>query len=218
MGYSLEELKAHIEDSLSKADAGKSGISEEIIRMEGYSGSKTRHLYNNLCSLPGAAYLEVGAWKGSSFVSAIFGNSAKAVAVDNWSEFFGPKDEFIANVSSLAPGSDWSFVEKDFSKLVSSDFPPSISGFDIYLYDGCHEYECHEASLPAVAEFMSDRFIFVVDDWRGDGTWESVVRGTHDGIARSGVRVESCWIRESRQEAWGSSEYWNGVAIFLCEK
>jgi len=65
--------------------------------MEGMSSTKTRHFYNNLLQMTDARYLEIGTYKGSSVCSAMFNNRAKVICIDNWSEFGGPRSEFLIN-------------------------------------------------------------------------------------------------------------------------
>ena len=79
------------------AENGISKIDENLKLMEGMSGIKTRHFYNNLLTIEGSRYLEIGTWKGSSVCSAMCGNSGSVFCIDNWSEFGGPKSEFLEN-------------------------------------------------------------------------------------------------------------------------
>ena len=97
--YSLEVLVNHVDSSIKNAYNNKSKVSNEILKMEGMSGDKTRHLYNNICDLSGVHYLEVGTWKGSSFISALYNNiNVHGTSVDNWSQFDGPRGEFYKNI------------------------------------------------------------------------------------------------------------------------
>ena len=58
-----------IKDLIEKTD---SKINEEIIKLEGMTGTKTRHFYNNLLSsIENPVYLEIGTWKGSSLCAAM---------------------------------------------------------------------------------------------------------------------------------------------------
>ena len=50
----------HITKCLELADKELSKADPEIFDMEGLSGNKTRHFYNNICSMEDARYLEVG--------------------------------------------------------------------------------------------------------------------------------------------------------------
>lgn len=95
-------LVAHVRRSLRLADLRRSKLPAAVLEMEGMSGDKTRHLYSNLCCLPGVRHLEVGCWKGSSLVAALYGNGGsveQSVAIDDFSEFGGPKEEFLENVT-----------------------------------------------------------------------------------------------------------------------
>jgi hypothetical protein len=51
-------LIENIKNSLSKTDNYSSKITDEILSMPGMSGPKTRHFYNNLCSMNDARYLD----------------------------------------------------------------------------------------------------------------------------------------------------------------
>ena len=97
----METYKTLIDTAFENAENNISKINDEIIKIHGMSGTKTRHFYNNLLNTEDARYLEIGTWKGSSVCSAICGNKAKVVCIDNWSEFGGPKEEFIQNFNNF---------------------------------------------------------------------------------------------------------------------
>ena len=91
----MSYLITHIINSLENANKNKSKIDEDILDMNGMSGKKTRHFYNNLCSMEDARYLEIGVWKGSTLCSAMCNNeNLICLGIDNWSEFGGPKNVF----------------------------------------------------------------------------------------------------------------------------
>jgi hypothetical protein len=75
------------ENNVSKID-DKTTEGQEILTYEGYTGTKTRHLYNNICSdthkVP-IRYLEIGTWNGSSSISAVYKNNIEALFIDNLS-------------------------------------------------------------------------------------------------------------------------------------
>jgi hypothetical protein len=89
-----ETYKTLIDTAFKNAENDISKLTDDILSMEGMTGKKTRHFYNNLLNTEDARYLEIGCWKGSSVCSAMYGNKAKIVCIDNWSEFEGPKTEF----------------------------------------------------------------------------------------------------------------------------
>jgi hypothetical protein len=101
---SADEAWSHVLNSLSLAYINRSKLTQEILALEGFSGTKTRHLYNSICSAPWAKYLEVGVWKGSTFVSALYNNThCNATAIDNWSAFSGSFSNLTALHQSTLP-------------------------------------------------------------------------------------------------------------------
>lgn len=53
--------------------------SEPYLFHDRMSSPKVRHLLNNLCSLPSTSYLEIGTWKGSTWISALFQNQKSVI-------------------------------------------------------------------------------------------------------------------------------------------
>jgi hypothetical protein len=167
------KFQEHIETAFINAEKCVSKVTEEILNMEGMSGKNTRHFYNNLLNMEDARYLEIGTWKGSSVCSAMCGNKATVLCIDNWSEFGGPKEEFLKNFEKHRGENDAAFIEQDCFQVDMSSFPK----FNIYMYDGNHTKESHYKALVHYYDSLDDIFIFIVDDWNlkdvRDGTFES---------------------------------------------
>ena len=113
----LDPLSSAVEASLSSAELGVSNLPSSVLSMPGMSGKAFRMFMNNLLgSVPAEdrSYLEVGVWSGSTFASALYGNEGvRAVAIDNWSQFGGPKDAFIGNVRRYGAEADVVVLESD---------------------------------------------------------------------------------------------------------
>jgi len=219
MKYELSHLIDHVEKSVKNANEGISKLPKEILQMEGMSGIKTRHLYNNICSLDNANYLEIGTCKGSSFVSSLYGNSINALAIDNWSEFNGPKNEFLANMKNLCPNMKYNFIEKNCFSIEDSDIHNVYESVDIYLYDGAHDYLSQKNAITHYSKFLSKYSIIIIDDFRSDThNWSQVKKGTYDGLQEAGLIVHKNIEIISKQESDGALEYWNGFGLFVCEK
>jgi hypothetical protein len=171
----------HLKTCFENAQLDKSKCSSEILRIDGMSGRRTRHFYNNLLTLPDARYLEIGTWKGSSVCSAMFENSADVVCVDNWTEFSGPKNEFLTNFNKFKGNNTAKFIEQDCFSIDVTTLPR----FNIYLYDGDHKEESHYKALTHYIDCMDDTFIYVVDDWN----WKSVRDGTQRAIADLNLKI-----------------------------
>jgi len=214
---SFLELKQHIETSFENAENGESKITDEILYMQGMSGQNTRHFYNNLLNKDDARYLEIGTWKGSSVCSAMCGNKAKVVCIDNWSEFGGPKNEFLENFNKYKGDNDASFLEQDCFKVDVSQLPK----FNIYLYDGEHSQDSHYKALVHYYECLDDMFVFIVDDWN----WSHIRNGTYDSFKR--LELDVLYEREVR--TWdnekhiviseGKQRQWhNGIYVAILQK
>jgi len=212
----IDGYKEHIVDSFKKAEEYSSKINSDILELEGMSGKKTRHFYNNLLNFEDARYLEIGTWKGSSVCSAMFQNKSQVVCIDNWSEFGGPKEEFLYNFNKFKGDNDASFYEADCFSINPLDLPK----FNIYLFDGNHEEDSHYKALSHFLPCLDDIFIFIVDDWN----WDNVRNGTLNAIKQNNLEVlyakeirmtsdESHTPREIAQETW-----WNGIFICILKK
>lgn len=75
-----------IKAALTLADVGQSKVGERERELFGMSSPRLKALLNNLCSKENTNYLELGVYKGSTLISAAFGNvTNKIVGVDNYS-------------------------------------------------------------------------------------------------------------------------------------
>ena len=208
----------HVKHCLHNADYKISKISQDIKNMEGMTGEKTRHFYNNLLSFYDARYLEIGTWKGSSVCSAMYGNNAKVICVDNWLLFNGPKDEFLSNLEKFRGINDVSFIEKDCFEIDISTIPK----INMYMYDGDHKYEDQYNALKYYYNCLDDIFIFVVDDWNHDPVREGTRAAIKDlklnilyekEIFTELDKSKSHWEQPISTETW-----WNGMYVAVLKK
>jgi SAM-dependent methyltransferase len=213
----IEGYKAHIYNAFLNAEKSISKCPPDLIEMGGMTGKKTRHLYNNLLNMPDARYLEIGTWNGSSLCSAIYGNTLKRVyAVDNWSQFGGPKEEFFANLKKYSMSTHVDFFETDFLKLDAKSMPK----FNVYLFDAGHEFDDHVNALKHMYDCLDDIFIFIVDDWN----WRTVRQATINAIQSLKMEVLfNMEIKTTNDDSHPEGKlctdfYWNGVCVFLLKK
>jgi hypothetical protein len=152
----------HVNQSIDNTNQSISKITQDILNIHGMSGVGTRHFYNNMASMPDARYLEIGTWKGSSVCAAMCNNKSTIVCIDNWSEFGGPKDEFITNFNNFKGDNNATFIETGAFTFDINNFKQK---FNIYMYDGSHDYDAHYKALTYYIDSMDDIFIYIVDDW-----------------------------------------------------
>jgi len=92
-------------------------LPRDLATMEGMSGRRYREFVNQLVgSVADPRYLEVGSWMGSTLCAAIHGHAqVTALAIDNWTQFGGPRDTFLRNLARYAPPeATVSFLTMDF--------------------------------------------------------------------------------------------------------
>lgn len=213
----IELLKRHICNAVKNADDCKSKLPADVLELEGMSGKKTRHLYNNICDLPNATYLEVGTYKGSSLISAYYRNIVNCVCVDNWCQF-GGKEDFEKNMDEFSGNAMGSIkvLDQDCWTVRNTDIPSHI---DIFLYDGPHTYEDHKKAIKHFAPLLSKISIIMIDDWMCD--WVDVKKGTMDGVKESGLEIlfqYNIGLTIPNEFHQDGDTFWNGCGILLCRK
>lgn len=208
------ELVDFVKKSIDNAKNGISKLSPDILGIEGMSGSKGRHLLNNLCSLPGANYLEIGVWKGSTFISAVYANErslASAIAIDNWSEFGGPQSEFLKNMQKFLLPEKAAFYNTDCFVIDKQN--TFLKPVNIYFYDGNHTVESHKKAFTYFNDILDDLFIAVVDDW----AWDLVKSGTKSAFEELHYQV----LFEETLPSYVASDkenWWNGLYVAVIRK
>lgn len=212
----MEKYRELIQTAFKNAENHTSKITNDIIHMDGMSGTMTRHFYNNLLNTEDARYLEIGTWKGSSVCSAMCGNKAKVVCIDNWSEFGGPKTEFLENFNKFKGDNDATFIEDDCYNINVSLLPK----FNIYMYDGNHTDESHYKSLLHYYDCLDDVFVFIVDDWNST----NVRNGTTQAIQKLNLKVlyerdiRLTWDNTHTPYPLAMYSWWNGIYVAILQK
>jgi hypothetical protein len=218
-GFVRENLYSQLLDNaFNRALALDGKVSLHVQSMVGMSGRNYRLMINNLVgSMPAARYLEVGSWAGSTACSAMEGNRVTVTCIDNWSEFGGPKAQFLSNTNlCLSDNIAFTFIESDFRAVNYG----GIGKYNIYLFDGPHsqqdQYDGVAFALPA----LDDQFVFIVDDWN----WQAVRDGTHAAIAASNLNIlYSIEVRTTQdnthaETAQQNSDWHNGYFLSVLEK
>lgn len=181
--------------------------------IEGMSGQRYRTFINELIASLGerARYLEIGSWKGSTLAAAIEGNKGHFTAIDNWTQFGGPKNEFLANIAAVKTEISPHVIEADFRAVDYATFEP----FNVYLFDGPHEEDDQYDGLSLVGPALANPHVLIVDDWN----WRKVRLGTFRAIHDGGWTIDySKEIRTSHDDthpgvARGESDWHNGYFI-----
>jgi hypothetical protein len=223
----------HVNSAFEKAFRSDSNLSEEMTvpgqsnysKLPGMSGSNFRHLMNNIGSLKGANYLEVGVWKGSTLISTVYGNEKnlnEIHAIDNFSEFDTDgvvEKDFRQNLKNFLGDSKdiVNFHKGDSFSIDISELPK----FDIFFYDGNHSEESQYLAFKYYESKLADTCIVIVDDWEQG----KVRAGTRRGLEAIGYKVVSTWTlmpgkRPNNVNRVNNPTYdwWNGAFVAVITK
>lgn len=204
-----------VETSLAKADKHESKLDNELKKIHGMTGLKTRHFYNNLGSYEGVRYLEIGTWSGSSLCSFMCGNSSTCLGIDNWSEFGGPKHAFYHNFSVYRGNNNAKFIETNCWDLN----PNTMGKFNMYMYDGAHDDTSHYLALAHFLPCLDDEFIYIVDDWNHppvrEGTEKAIIDTKLETVYKKEIFTNSNPGIQGGDEL---NDWHNGIVIYILRK
>jgi hypothetical protein len=206
----MTELIRICQDAISNSQNNHSILPDSILEMEGMSSKKIRHLLSNIGG--GIfSYIEVGVWKGSTFLSTLYGHKGiEAVAIDNWSQFNGPKDTFFANLWENRTNLPQSplILSKDLK-----DAKLRENHYECILYDGDHSEQAQYDGVMHLKQFAANTFIYIVDDF----DWANVRHGTNRGIQDAGLQV-LFWEELHSNGINDAETYWNGMLVSVLRK
>lgn len=199
-----------ITQCIEDAENHKSKLTEEYIsKLDGLSSPKVWHLLNNLCA-GASSYLEVGCFKGSTLLAALYQNPVYAFAIDNFSMSPETRNDFFKNTD----GANFEFYEGD---SFGCDLTKIKKPIDVYFFDGCHSVESQYKAISHFIPAMSNDFIIVIDDWDAN----KVRVGTHTALIDLKIKpIEKYELKgamgesiEERKAGW-----WGGLGILRVKK
>lgn len=154
---------------------------------------------------PDAAFVNVGVWNGFTFLAGMTGNAdRRCVGVDDFSEFGGPKEAFLARFERHRSARH-EFHEMDYAAYFSRRHDGPIG---VYLYDGEHGYENQRHGLETAERFFAPGCVILVDDTN----LPEPRRATLDFMAARPGRYRLLLDRTTC--ANGHPTFWNGLIVF----
>jgi hypothetical protein len=213
---------APLRAALAEALAAPIDRRQGFYAIDGMSGARYRRFVNALIRRLGrVGYLEVGSWMGSTLCSAIHGNAVQAVAIDNWSQFGGPRDVFLANLAQFrTPAASVEVIESDFRAVPFAALAERHRPFEVYLFDGPHEEQDQHDGLVAALPALAEEFVFICDDWN----WWQVRAGTHRAIVQAGLtmlygaEIRTTLDNSHAAIAFKDSDWHNGYFVSVLRK
>lgn len=148
-----------------------------------------------------ACYLNIGVWNGYSFLSGIIGNPTRTcIGVDNFSQFGGPRAQFLQRFEQYRSESS-SFFDMDYRDY----FERHEGEIGVYLFDGPHDYQHQYDALKLAHPFMAAGGIILVDDTN----WHGPREATLDFLKEHSGSYEL--ILDIRTKQNGHPTWWNGL-------
>lgn len=146
----------------------------------------------------------------------MYENKANVICIDNWSEFEGPKEEFLHNFYKFKGQNNAIFIESDCFAVDVSKLPKR----NIYMYDGNHTEDSHYRALTHFYNCLDNMFIFIVDDWNDklvrDGTDKSIKDLNLKVLYERKIRLTNDNSHTPMDLAINS--WWNGIYVAILEK
>lgn len=201
------EMVSHVINCIELAEQKQSKLTEEIANWhngdgnEGMSSPKVRHLFNNLldkdlCKKYGIFnrnYLEIGTWKGSTAVSALYKNSLDNYwLIDNYSQFAGgsfgnPYERLVDNFKVYLNSTPNTVQEDSFSVDCGSH---NIQDINFYFYDGEHSEASQRNAITYYIDAMADEFVLIVDDYDGDNPKVGTMSALNQLVSENKIEIK----------------------------
>lgn len=153
---------------------------------------------------PGQCFVNVGVWHGFSFLAGMVNNpDKKCIGVDNFSQFGGPRSEFLDRFARYKSGLH-EFHDMDYEEYFARIHHDPI-GF--YIYDGEHSYENQLKGMQVAERFFAPGCRILIDDTNIKAARDALT----DFMARSPHKYEV--LLEQRTAKNLHPTLWNGVTI-----
>lgn len=209
-----QQLIDHVKKSIELAQLGISKLSGSVLYVPGMTSLKVKCFLNNICSLPKTSYLEIGVWKGATFTAALYDNRdsiQQAVAIDNWTEFAGPAEEFHRNCQAYIADVPYQFYAHDCFTIDTKNL--FKSPVDIYFYDGNHTEDSQQKAFTYYDSLFAASFIAIIDDWNHEPTRN----GTRKAFEQLGYTI--LFELELPARFNGDTElWWNGLYVTVVRR
>lgn len=209
-----QEIIQNVQLAVSNASRDQSKLTPQVLTIDGMSSPKNRHLLNNLCSIKNTHYLEIGCWKGSTFISALFNNQSTLLStsgIDSWIESEAAYLEFQQNCLTHIPDQPYDVYSEDcFSRHPNEYIKDKIT---LYFYDGGFTKEDLAKAFLFFNDVFDDLFVAIVDDWN----WAQVREGTFEGFETLNYTI-LYEINLPARFNGDTEQWWNGLYVAVIRK
>ena len=208
-------LAVRLHRAFTSAIGSDHRLPDAVYEIEGMSGRAFRTLLNELMNaIEPARYLEIGSWRGSTVIAALFGNGCRALCVDDWSQFDGAKRDLVRTLRRFELDDRVEIAEADFRAV---DYR-AIGQFDVLFFDGPHAAKDHHDGILLTQPALRDEYVLLVDDWN----WLPARKGTLGALAAAGASIlfaiEIRTTQDDRHTAHYGGDWHNGCFLAVVKK
>ena len=185
-------------------------LKKELLKIDSMSTFAIGYVINKICQElnDNENYVNIGVWKGFSMIAGMLNTNCNVYGNDNFSQFDGPKKEFVRKFNSLKNEEKHFFYECDYKDFFK-EFEKLKKSISFYYYDGEHSYKNQFENLIIAKEYFKSGTIILVDDIN----FQEVESGTKDFISKYPNEYKIIKdIKTANNHCHPS--YWNGLFLF----
>ena len=177
-----------------------------LSKVEGMSTAANCFLINEVCKSlsKDELYLNIGVWNGLTYFAGLINTNCRAIGVDNFSQFGGPKENFLNHYNKYKR-KDSEFFDIDYVEY----FKTHKVKIDFYFYDGHHSYDNQYKAIIEAAPFLEKGSLVLIDDTNGEAPKNATLNALKDLKLDYDIWVDFTTAHNCHPT------YWNG--LLLCQ-
>ena len=220
----IESYKLQCQEAVKKSSKGVTKLIPQILEIHGITSRRIKSLLNNICDMKSVVYLELGVFRGSTLIAAMYKNDIKkAYAVDNF------------NYDPIEPGKynekGWPSIRRAFNDAC---IRYGLSDNLVLLEKAVQEVDITEISEPVNVVFydcwpaktgnmvdnlkhvlgsLDSVFILIISEYSSKSTKTAATKFIEDNnlITHYTEELKTMGVRNA-------NSWWSGIGIYVLEK
>ncbi len=225
----MTSLISHIELSIEKAENLESNITPEVLEIDGFSGIKTRHFYNHLCSMDNVMYMEIGNRKEDSLCSVFSNNLVHMFVISDWNdEVLNDETIFFENIMKykkenaestfiLTRNYKWWNIDENYLNYLHIKDPQSriLEKYNIFTCGSDHTDSLkHKDGLVQCLNCLTTEFVYIVNDWNETEFRDEIINAIKDNNTLEILYQKDIFTTGDI----ATNDWYNGLCIFVLKQ